>query len=69
MLAVGCYMWNAESESYLAAVLDVLGLRDTRIGAVTGFVAPWVFRRFGEGPGLMTPEVFGRFGLPGQVAV
>jgi RNA polymerase sigma-70 factor, ECF subfamily len=65
--AVGCYMWDVEREGYYAAVLDVLTLRDRRIEAVTGFVAPWVFRRFGEAPGLMTPEVFGRFGLPEQV--
>jgi RNA polymerase sigma-70 factor, ECF subfamily len=66
-LAVGCYMWNEERESYLAAVLDVLTLRGARIGEVTGFVAPWVFRRFGEVPGLMTPEFFRRFGLPDEL--
>ncbi len=57
-------MWNAESESYLAAVLDVITLRGTRIAGVTGFLAPWVFRRFGDIPGRMTPEVFRSFGLP-----
>jgi RNA polymerase sigma-70 factor, ECF subfamily len=67
-LAVGCYMWDAERESYVAAVLDVLTLRDTRILEVTGFLAPWVFRRFGEATGVMTPEVFRRFGLPDRLA-
>jgi RNA polymerase sigma-70 factor, ECF subfamily len=65
--AVGCYMWNAERQSYVAAVLDILTLRGTRIGEVTGFVAPWVFRRFGAVPGLMTPEFFRRFGLPDEL--
>jgi RNA polymerase sigma-70 factor, ECF subfamily len=66
-VAVGCYMWDPERERYMAAVLDVLTLRGTRIAAVTAFLAPWVFRRFGDLPGVMTPEVFGRFGLPDEV--
>jgi RNA polymerase sigma-70 factor, ECF subfamily len=68
-VAVGCYMWDAERESYVAGVLDVLTLRGTQIAEVTGFLAPWVFRRFGEAPGLMTPEFFRRFGLPDQLPV
>ena len=64
--AVGCYMWDPERGSYVAGVLDVLTLRGSEIVAVTGFVAPWIFRRFGELPGLMTPEAFRRFGLPDQ---
>jgi RNA polymerase sigma-70 factor (ECF subfamily) len=47
--AVGCYLWDADRDRYEAAVLDVLTLRGDRIAAVTGF---------------MTPEVFPRFGLP-----
>jgi len=66
-LAVGCYMWDPERERYVAAVLDVLTLHGARIGAVTGFVSPWVFRRFGEATGVMTPEAFRRFGLPDQL--
>jgi RNA polymerase sigma-70 factor, ECF subfamily len=66
-LAVGCYMWNEERESYLAAVLDVLTLQGSRIAAVTGFVSPWVFRRFGEATGVMTPEAFRRFDLPDEL--
>ena len=65
-LAVGCYMWDAERGRFVAAVLDVLTLRDTRIAEVTGFVSPWVFRRFGDVPGVMTPEAFRRFGLPDE---
>ena len=65
--AVGCYMWDDEREGFFAGVLDVLTLRGSRIVAVTGFVAPWVYRRFGELPGLMTPEAFRRFGLPDEL--
>ena len=65
--AVGCYMWDSEREGFFAAVLDVLTLQGVRIVAVTGFVAPWVYRRFGELPGLMTPEAFRRFGLPDEL--
>jgi len=64
--AVGCYMWDPERGSYVAGVLDVLTLRGSEIVAVTGFVAPWIFRRFGELPGLMTPEAFRRFGAAGS---
>jgi RNA polymerase sigma-70 factor, ECF subfamily len=64
-VAVGCYMWDGER--YAAAVLDVLTLRGTRIAAVTAFLAPWVFRRFGDVPGHMTPEAFRRFGLPDEL--
>ena len=60
-------MWSVETERYLGAVLDVLTLRNTRVVEVTAFLAPWVFRRFGEGTGVMTPEVFRRFGLPDEL--
>lgn len=48
-------------------VLDVLTLRGDRIVDVTGFLAPWVFERFGEVPGSMTPATFRRFGLPDEL--
>jgi RNA polymerase sigma-70 factor, ECF subfamily len=67
-VAVGCYMWDADRESYVAAVLDVLTFRGDRIAEVTAFLAPWVFRRFGDVPGHMTPDAFRRFGLPDEVA-
>ena len=63
-LAVGCYMWDGER--YAAAVLDVLTVRGDKVVDVTAFLAPWVFRRFGEGDGLMTDEMFARFGLPAE---
>jgi len=66
-LAVGCYMWDAERERYVAGVLDVLTLRGEKIAEVTGFLAPWVFQRFGEAEGSMTPAAFRRFGLPDEL--
>ena len=67
-LAMGCYMWNEERGSYVAAVIDVITLRGTRIAEVTGFLSPWVFQRFGEATGSMTPEAFRRFGLPDELS-
>jgi RNA polymerase sigma-70 factor (ECF subfamily) len=46
-VAVACYAWRANQHRYEAAVLDVLTLRGDRITAVTGFVTPDVFARFG----------------------
>jgi RNA polymerase sigma-70 factor, ECF subfamily len=66
-LAVGCYMWDAERASFVAAVLDVLTLHGTRIDEVTAFVAPWVYQRFGDVAGVMTPAMFRRFGLPDEL--
>src|ERR687895_212270 len=63
-LAVGCYMWDEERNGYYAAVIDVLTLRGDRIESVTAFLAPWLFRRFGDIRGHMTPEEFARFGMP-----
>ena len=57
-------MWNEEAGRYDAAVLDVLTLRGMQIADVTGFLAPWLTRRFGEAPELMSVEAFRRFGLP-----
>ena len=66
-LAVGCYIWQDDRRSYVAAVLDVLTLRGDRITGVTGFVSPWVAERFGPTAEFMTPEVFRRFGLPDEL--
>jgi RNA polymerase sigma-70 factor, ECF subfamily len=46
-VAVGCYLWDAQKRSYVAAVLDVLTLQGSRLTAVTAFVTPEAFRRFG----------------------
>jgi RNA polymerase sigma-70 factor, ECF subfamily len=50
--AVGCYLWDGETETYRAHVLDVLTLRGPRIAAITSF---------------LDPGVFGSFGLPDQL--
>ena len=63
-VAVGCYMWDGDR--YAAAVLDVLTLRGDKVADVTAFLAPWVFRRFGEADGFMTEDMFARFGLPAE---
>jgi RNA polymerase sigma-70 factor (ECF subfamily) len=52
-LAVGCYLWDSTTRSYMARVLDVLTLDGERINAVTSFV---------------TPEIFPQFGLPREMA-
>jgi RNA polymerase sigma-70 factor (ECF subfamily) len=45
--AVGCYVWDGESGSYRAHVLDVLTLRGSWIAGITSFIDPVVFRTFG----------------------
>jgi RNA polymerase sigma-70 factor (ECF subfamily) len=66
-VAIGCFMWDEERETFAAAVLDVLTFRGPRIAEVTAFVSPWVYRRFGDVAGTMTPEAFRRFGLPDEL--
>jgi RNA polymerase sigma-70 factor (ECF subfamily) len=66
-LAVGCYIWSDETQSYRAAVLDVITLEGTKVRDVTGFLAPWLYARFGDGDGGMTPDVFARFGLANEI--
>jgi RNA polymerase sigma-70 factor (ECF subfamily) len=63
-VAIGCYMWDGERGDYFAGAIDVLTLRGDRIAAVTAFLAPWLFQRFGDVGGHMTPAAFARFGLP-----
>jgi RNA polymerase sigma-70 factor, ECF subfamily len=50
--AVACYLRSPDGDCYEAAVIDVLTLEGARIAAVTAFV---------------TPEIFPRFGLPGSL--
>lgn len=45
--AVACYRWDADSGAFLATVVDVLTLRAGRICAVTAFINPELFARFG----------------------
>jgi RNA polymerase sigma-70 factor, ECF subfamily len=51
-LAVGCYAWDDRRACFSPLVLDVLTLRGTQIQAITAF---------------LTPEVFSRFGLPDRL--
>jgi RNA polymerase sigma-70 factor, ECF subfamily len=45
--AVGCYMLSTDRSCYELRVIDVLTLAGSRIAAVTAFLTPEVFRRFG----------------------
>ena len=45
--AVGCYAWDAERGAFASEVIDVLDLRGDRIAAVTAFIDPALFPRFG----------------------
>jgi RNA polymerase sigma-70 factor (ECF subfamily) len=46
-LAVGCYMWDDATRTFAGEVIDVLTLDGDRIAAVTAFVTPSLFARFG----------------------
>ena len=45
--AVGCYRWDADRGVFAGEVIDVLDLRGDRIAAVTAFIDPALFPRFG----------------------
>jgi RNA polymerase sigma-70 factor (ECF subfamily) len=45
--AFGTYSWDPERERYLPTVLQVITLREGRIGEIMGFVAPELFAHFG----------------------
>jgi RNA polymerase sigma-70 factor (ECF subfamily) len=46
-LAIGCYTWDDEAASYLPFCIDVLTLDGSKIEAVTAFLDPSLFPRFG----------------------
>jgi RNA polymerase sigma-70 factor, ECF subfamily len=50
--ANGAYRWDPQKGSYVAEALEVLTLDGTQVKAMTAF---------------MTPEIFPRFGLPGEL--
>jgi RNA polymerase sigma-70 factor (ECF subfamily) len=50
--ANGAYRWKPEKGCYVAEALELLTLEGTRVKAMTAF---------------MTPEIFPRFGLPGKL--
>jgi RNA polymerase sigma-70 factor, ECF subfamily len=45
--AIGWYMWDPRSESYAPTSLEVLTLEGARVKAITAFVFPDLFSRFG----------------------
>ncbi|MCW2881796.1 MAG: polymerase subunit sigma-70 [Sphaerisporangium sp.] len=51
-LAFGTYMWDEDRAVYVAAGLDLLALRGTKIAEVVSF---------------LTPEIFAMFGLPDEI--
>ncbi|MEV4624940.1 sigma-70 family RNA polymerase sigma factor [Micromonospora sp. NPDC049523] len=51
-LAYGTYLWDDERETFVAAGLDLVEFRGTKIAEVVSF---------------LLPEIFGRFGLPDEV--
>jgi RNA polymerase sigma-70 factor (ECF subfamily) len=67
-LAVGGYTFDDERGRYVAAVLDVLTVRDGRVTSVTAFITAEVLRRSGDADesyeGLLT---FSQFGLPEEL--
>ncbi|WP_329085148.1 MULTISPECIES: sigma-70 family RNA polymerase sigma factor [unclassified Streptosporangium] len=52
-LAFGTYMWDEDRKAYVAAGLELLALRDTKISEVVSF---------------LMPEIFAMFGLPDEIA-
>ena len=49
--AVGCYRWDDAKATFAGEVIDVLTLReDGRVEAITAFIDPALFPRFGLPP-------------------
>jgi RNA polymerase sigma-70 factor, ECF subfamily len=63
-LAVGCYLFDQNTSSYPAAVIDVLTLAGDKIAAVTGFHIPGGHEPASADARAAGAEVFARFGLP-----
>jgi RNA polymerase sigma-70 factor (ECF subfamily) len=67
-LAVGGYTFDEARGRYVAAVLDVLTLRDGLVESVTAFIAAETLRRNGEADDTYMGLVeFSRFGLPDEL--
>jgi RNA polymerase sigma-70 factor (ECF subfamily) len=67
-LAVGCYTFDEARGTYVAAVLDVLTLRDGLVESVTAFITADVLRRSGEADDTYVGIVeFSRFNLPDEL--
>ena len=66
-LAVGCYLFDTDTGSYVPAALDVLTLNEDKIRSVVGFLT----EAHDESPDVTAwaaaAEVFARFGLPTEL--
>ena len=66
-LAVGCYLFDPDTGSYVPAALDVLTLNEDKIRSVVGFLT----EAHDESPDVTAwaaaAEVFARFGLPTEL--
>ncbi|WBB68296.1 sigma-70 family RNA polymerase sigma factor [Micromonospora sp. WMMD812] len=55
-LAFGTYLWNPEAAVFVAAALDLVALRGSRIAEVVSFLTPGIFPMFGLGMELSPDE-------------
>ena len=67
-LAVGCYLFDPGTGSYLPAAIDVLTLEGDKIRSVVGFLTDAHAEAPDAGAWATAAEVFGRFGLPAELA-
>ena len=67
-LAVGCYLFDPGTGSYLPAALDVLTLDGDKIRSVVGFLTDAHAEAPDAGAWAAAAEVFARFGLPAELA-
>jgi RNA polymerase sigma-70 factor (ECF subfamily) len=67
-LAIGGYMFDRERETYVAAVIDVLTLRDGLVESVTAFFSAEGLDRVAGDDGYVDAVEFSRFGLPDELA-
>jgi RNA polymerase sigma-70 factor (ECF subfamily) len=67
-LAVGCYLFDPGTGSYLPAAIDVLTLEGDKIRSVVGFLTDAHAEAPDAGAWATAAGVFGRFGLPAELA-
>ncbi len=66
-LAVGCYLFDAGTGSYLPAAIDVLTLEGDKIRSVVGFLTDAHAEAPDADAWTAAAEVFARFGLPAEL--
>ena len=66
-LAVGCYLFDPGTGSYLPAAIDVLTLDGDKIRSVVGFLTDAHAEAPDAGAWAAAAEVFARFGLPAEL--